>query len=163
MQLIRGFERCHRAPGATVGKEHALQHLVASVRDEHVLGTHLVQGGDGTAKFSRGAVGVPIPADVTHGCSEIANEFRGRLDRRLVGVEPYRHRHLRRVVPGHRTQIIALGVPIHVTRLLMHVLRTSVRIGFRALHNGARGVFQRAVRTARCNNRMALDNPRSAS
>ena len=45
----------------------------------------------------------------------------------------------------------------------MHVVRTFVRIGLLALPTGARGVFQRAVRTARCNKRMALDNPRSAS
>ena len=125
VQLIRRFERGHGASRAAVSQQHALQHFVAAVGYEHIVGAHLVHGGNRATKFACGAIGVSIPANRTYGCGKLANELSGRLDGRLVGIESHLHRHLRRVITRHRAQIVAFWVAIHTVRLLKQLSRSS--------------------------------------
>ena len=76
------------------GRERVRQHFVRAVADENLIGTRLVNAGDGFAQAGRSRVRVQ-PKPVAGGGSNGLDRFRRRAERILVGVEFHKARDLR--------------------------------------------------------------------
>ena len=98
VQLVRRLERGHGAPGPGVREQQRLQHLVAAVGREHLVGAHAVQRGDAVAQLGGGAVGIAVPLHPGQLGGERVAPRGGRREGRLVGVQAHAHVDLRRVV-----------------------------------------------------------------
>ena len=103
-------------PGAGESEQHRLQHLIAAVGDEHLLGSDAVQFANGSTQAGRAAVGVSVPIDAGHRRGEGVTKSLWRTNWRLVRVQTNVDRDLGRVVALEGRQVVAHGNTGHDTR-----------------------------------------------
>ena len=108
VQLVRRLERDTVRPGAGVGEQQRLQHLVRSVGGEDLLGVDAVPARRSPpaarGRRGRGSGATSTPASSAANASRHASR---RRERRLVGVQPDVDVDLRRVVALEGAQVVA--------------------------------------------------------
>ena len=129
VQLIGRFECRNGSARPGVRKQKGLQHLVRAVGDEDLRRRNTMQRSDRLAKVGSCPIWIPIPLETRHfGCEGIAP--RGRWGRwGLVRVEPNPHRHLGRVIPLHRLEIVSNGNAHHRWQASDRISRVANEFG----------------------------------
>ncbi len=90
VQRVRRFEHQRAPAGAAEGEQECLQHLVAPVGAQEVLGRQAEERTQRLAEVVRAAVGIPVPGDVAQRFEIARDELGRRWVGTLVGVEPHR-------------------------------------------------------------------------
>ena len=98
---VRRFERHRRPSASSEGQTQGLQDLIGAVRNKDLVGSNVVEPGDGTPEFGRRSVRVAVELDQLHGLGQPLLPGGRWREGALVGVEPHRDIDLRRVISLH--------------------------------------------------------------